>query len=246
MRKISLWGKHHPWSARIIIIVSTFIISAIAFYLGENTRNNGYTMSSYLFVIICVFYFSTLLAYPNRRKSNTQLKSASHYGYRKYSDFILAACSFGIFFYAGNDPSKLANLPRGLYAASPLAGIKDPVPYKSLPAFYKSLRDENGKLLKWKERRKLLKQQLKGIKHSDEMSQGAKVLLTILCVLVAIGLLYLVAALACSLSCNGSGAAAVLVAIGGTALIVFLFVLAMRGIHRSRTQHKKIAFDPSS
>jgi hypothetical protein len=51
-----------------------------------------------------------------------------------------------------------------------------------------------------------------------------------LSVVVAIGLIYLVAALACSLSCNGSDAAALIVGIGGAALVAFLLIIAIRAI----------------
>ena len=48
--------------------------------------------------------------------------------------------------------------------------------------------------------------------------------------IVAVGLLSLVASIACSLSCNGLDAAAVLVGIGGTALVVWLLMFVIRRI----------------
>ncbi|MGH2564923.1 MAG: hypothetical protein ACRDE5_10435, partial [Ginsengibacter sp.] len=103
--------------------------------------------------------------------------------------------------------------------------------YKSFSEFSASMKDKDGNQLKWKERRKLLKEQVREIKKSNELSKGDKIFLTILSVIIASGLLILVASLACNLSCNGSGAAAVAVGLGGAALIFFLFTLAMRGIH---------------
>jgi hypothetical protein len=41
-----------------------------------------------------------------------------------------------------------------------------------------------------------------------------------------------VAALSCSLSCSGQAGASALVAIFGTALVIFLLVLAIRGINK--------------
>lgn len=92
------------------------------------------------------------------------------------------------------------------------------------------MKDANGKQLSWKERKKLLKAQVRAIKKADDLSNGAKVALIFLSALVALGLLFLVAALACDLSCSGSGAAAVLVGLAGTALIALLLVVVIRAI----------------
>ena len=77
------------------------------------------------------------------------------------------------------------------------------------------------------------------------MSNGAKVGLIILCVLAAIGLLYGVAALACSLSCGGSEGAATLVMIGGVGVIAFLLVIAIRAITKKNNKPKKTEPDPA-
>ena len=57
-----------------------------------------------------------------------------------------------------------------------------------------------------------------------------------LAVVLGAGALFLVAALSCEIACAGSGAAALAVALLGTAAVVFLFVRAMRGIWRKPTK----------
>ena len=79
-------------------------------------------------------------------------------------------------------------------------------------------------------KKKLLKEQLRAIKKSGEISKGGKVALIILSVIVALGLLYLVAALACNISCSGSEGGAIILAVGGTALVIFLLVITLRAI----------------
>jgi hypothetical protein len=111
--------------------------------------------------------------------------------------------------------------------------------YKSIREFSASIRDKEGKLLKWKERKNLLKEQVRSIKKADTLSEGGKAGLIVLSVLVAIGLLALVAGLACNLSCNGSEGAAALVGIGGTALIIFLLFLVIKGIKKNRKVSEK-------
>jgi pilus assembly protein TadC len=111
--------------------------------------------------------------------------------------------------------------------------------YKSLEDFRKSLKDENGKPLKLKERKKLLKQQIKAIKKDKTISDGGKIGLIILCALLALVLAYGVAALSCSLSCSGSEGAAVFVAILGLAGIALLTFFLIRGIVRKSRKEKE-------
>ena len=84
--------------------------------------------------------------------------------------------------------------------------------------------------LKWKKKNRLLKNQVRAIKKSDELLKGAQIVLIILSVIVALGLLGLVAALACNLSCGGSDAIAILAGLGGTALVTFLLIITIKAI----------------
>jgi len=61
---------------------------------------------------------------------------------------------------------------------------------------------------------------------------AGKALLIALTIIGAVGLLYLVAALACTLACNGSDAAAVIVAILGAAAVIWLTVVIIQRISR--------------
>lgn len=83
-----------------------------------------------------------------------------------------------------------------------------------------------------------MKEQIKSIKKDKDLSKGAKTALIILSVLVAAGLFYIVLGLSCSLSCGGSDAAAVIVLLGGTALTIFLLVLAIRAITGKKKKKK--------
>ena len=87
-------------------------------------------------------------------------------------------------------------------------------------------------------KKKILKEQIREIKKANDLSEGTKVLLIILSIVVAIGLLFLVAALACNLSCSGSDAVAVIVGIGGLALIIFLLIIAIRAITGKKKKGK--------
>lgn len=77
------------------------------------------------------------------------------------------------------------------------------------------------------------------------MSDGAKAGLIILSVLLAIGLLYAVAALACNISCDGSEAG-VVVMIGGAAVTVFLLIVAIRAKPGKKKAPKKMEINPDN
>lgn len=78
--------------------------------------------------------------------------------------------------------------------------------FKSIEAFKASLKNKGGKTLRWSERRKLLKTQLKEIRKSDDLPVAAKIALTIACVLVVVGISTLVAAQPTTLPAAGQNA----------------------------------------
>ena len=84
--------------------------------------------------------------------------------------------------------------------------------------------------LSQKEKLKMIKDQVRTVKQNKDTTKGEKTALIILSVLIAIGLLLGLAALSCSISCGGSEALAIIVALAGTFLIVFLLVRIIKRI----------------
>jgi hypothetical protein len=60
----------------------------------------------------------------------------------------------------------------------------------------------------------------------------------ILAIVLALGLLYLVGAAACSLSCNGNDAAAILVGLFGTAAIIIGLIFFIKGLQKKQNSEK--------
>jgi hypothetical protein len=233
MKKISTWAKNYQWPARIIIILSFGLLNIAAIVTGMLLDNLAVTLPPAVLTLAIAVYFTSILFYPHKHKK-TKLTPALFYIQQKTCDVILAAATFFIIVCISNDRFRSLQYFPSLQAATTSkpsqptdSSIKT---YKSIAAFSASLKDENGKSLKWKEKKKLLKEQVRAIKKSKGTSKGDKVGLIILSVVVAIGLIYLVAALACSLSCNGSDAAALIVGIGGAALVAFLLIITIRAI----------------
>ena len=238
MKKISYWAKAHKTQARIIIIITFLILNGLAFFTGYLFRQIGIGfLPGFLFVSF-LLYFMAFVAYPSKNKKGTRFSPSSFYVIQKSCDFVLVASTFCMYMYVSNCPGSLNKLyPQA--KAFVFTHPKDSVTknYKNLNDFTLSLKDKAGKWLKWKERKKLLKEQVREIKKDNNLSPGQKTLLIILSVIAALGLFILVLALSCNLSCSGSDAAAAIVGIGGTALIIFLFIIVLRSIngkHRKR------------
>ncbi len=240
MKKISQWGRRNPWTTRLIIAVCMTVLSLMVMTLGYQLNDAGIDIPKWVYYSILGIFLGTFICYPYYDRYR-KFTASSFYIRRKLCDGILAFSSLGLVLYMSDHPGNLFRYLSNAKAATPVENrIRNndlPKP-KNLVEFYKSLKDENNKLLKWKERRKLLKEQVRSIRHDEGMSNGAKVLLTILCVLVALGLIGLVLALACDLSCNGSAGAAIVVGIGGLALVIFLAVIAIRAINGSKRRKK--------
>ncbi|MDX1938599.1 MAG: hypothetical protein SFU21_15875 [Flavihumibacter sp.] len=241
MKSISIWARHNKWQARFAITISWILLTLIGLYLGLVIREFNFMLPMSVLVSSIVAFLMTFLLYP--LKYQRKEKKSSFYAWQKNSDFVVATASFIMIIYIANKPETLlSGYQSGLAAVT--SEISFPIDsahrtYMSIKDFNSSMKDADGKLLKWKERKKLLKSQIKAIRKADDMSKSKKTALIILSVIVAMGLLLLVSSAACTLSCNGSGAAALIVGIGGTALVVWLLIVVIRRI-KSKTQKKQI------
>lgn len=234
MKKISVWAKDHKWSARFIIVASFIILNILGGVTGVLLSSLGISIPAAVMLFFACAYSAGFIAYPSRSLKGTKLNVPAFYIRQKSCDLLLIGSTFCMIVYLGNHPDRLFQYGSTLNAAtaSSTSLPKDSTvkTYKSIAAFSASMKDENGKPLKWKERKKLLKEQVRAIKNADEPSKGGKIALIILSVLAALLLIYIVAALACTLSCGGSDVLAVIVGVGGTALIAWLLIVVIRSI----------------
>ena len=238
MRNISVWAKQHPWHARIIIVISFLLLGTIGILSGHMLGNLGVSLPLLFLLCFAAVYAFAFISYPRKKE-----KGMAYYRKQKTCDLLLAGSTFFMILFLGNHPERVFRYP------SPFSAAMASIPvnpgdsmqhsYKPISVFAKSMKGEDGKLLKWKERKKLLKEQVNAIKKSGGMSQKAQTGLIILSVIVALGLLALVGALACNISCNGSEVAAVIVGVGGAALIIFLLILVIRKLSGKRKKEIK-------
>jgi len=233
MRTISAWAHRHNSQARFIIIISWILLTFLGMYIGSTLKELETILPMQVFSISVILFLVSFVVYPlgvrGRMKKNS-------YFFRKSCDFVVGASSFIMVVCAANQPSIFLDSYQSIYAALHSRSVvpKDSArrTYQTINEFSASMKDKEGKMLKWKERKKLLKAQVKGIRKSSDTTKGEKTALIILSAIVALGLLALVASAACSLSCNGSDAAAILVGVGGTALVIWLLIVVIRKIRQ--------------
>lgn len=243
MKKISLWAKNNKWQARFLIFGIYLLLNLLGIATGRMLNDLQISVSGNAFLFFVLLFLAGMFAYP--LKSNWKNTGISFYTRQKSCDFLLAASTFCMIIYIGNNyPHLISNHSAGYSAVH--ASVSFPVDsmktsYEKMAAFSQKIKGENNKQLSWKEKKKLLKKQVKEIKASNEISPTGKIFLITLSALVALGLLSLLAYLSCSLSCGGAEGLAIAVAILGTGLIVFLLARIIRSINRKTDKVKPAA-----
>ncbi|MBO9683200.1 MAG: hypothetical protein J7502_11125 [Flavisolibacter sp.] len=231
MRKLSFWAKHHPVPARIFIIISRIFLFFIACFLGKQLAAFGIGLSPlWIYFFIGVFFIAGA-TYPQKRSSSNYLK-------RKLYDLVIAGCGFFITL------SFVVQLDSPFYATAQAAVPVNPSPYKYAEAKILLKQFKNGEKTKFtgKEKRIIRKEfnyqllQYGKAKITGNKADAEQAILIFLACIAAVGLLYLVAALACTLSCNGSDAAAVIVGILGLAGVIWGLIALIRAINRKKTK----------
>jgi len=248
MKEISLWARSHKWKARISIVLILILLNCLGFVTGHLLRQLDILLSTIFLMSLIGVYLSAICLYPTKHEKGTRFSRQQFYIRQKTCDIVLAASAFGMAIFFGNQPEKIFTAS-SLQATviNPSTSKKDSATgFKTIKEFSASMKDANGKYLKWKERRKLLRDQLRNIKEAKGLSAADRAVLTVLCIAAALLLSYLIAGLSCELSCSGADAAALMVLLGGSALVIFLSVLAFRAIYKGKRKQGKGTVSPEA
>ena len=229
MKKISIWAFLHKWPARIIIIVAHFVLIAIALFLGDLIKTSGIRIPSEVIYGLAGLFILLFITYPVK---NDKPKYRNFYKSRKTADFALVSISFLLLLSFGNhyhlDKNRSPFHFNHAYATELNPG-KTPLEARTIEP---SPKKKSSFFTNWK---KKLKENIRTIRREyKDATPAERTALIILAVVAALALLYLVAALACNLSCAGSDGAAIVVAVLGTALIIFLLVRVIKRIKRGK------------
>lgn len=230
MKKISLWAKHHSTLAIASIIIIKILLTAIAWYIGSSLIE----MNIRIPFIVCIIALTGLVTgaymYPSRHHS-TLLKN-KFYTRQKNCDLVVALCSFIMI---GTLVNTNSVFPFSVSARASTPAISNP---PTAADILSSLEYRDKKSLSKKEKR-ILKQEFKKqlkvyatAKATGKKEAANKALLIILTIVAAVGLLYVVAALACGLACSGAEGAAIALVLLGTIAIIWGTVAIIRTINR--------------
>jgi hypothetical protein len=216
MRKISCLASRHVALSRFLIIVLIYpLLNLAGWILGIWMNAAGMQLEEGGWSLFSIFFLILLISYPVNKKS---------FALRKVSDLLLALCSFGFMTMTGMTigEERSTRTISSVHATSLEA--KDPEPRKTV--------------LKKKGFLKKFVEKISGIfKKSDTVG---KILLVILILAAAVGLTYLLAALACSIACAGAEGLAYVVFFGGLIGIVVLTFHFIRKVARPKPTKNEI------
>ncbi len=222
---ISFWAAMNPWKTRFMFAGTQIALGTVGFMLGVKLADNGVHFSALSWdLLLGSFLFSSLL-YPTKNGSINFFKHT--YLRQKAFDLALAISGFMLMVNTGNDPGTRASFVRMVNFKGHeqqnvnILNNQNPAP---------------SQLLYHQSDRQLQNEQT--VVPKKERSKGDNILLTTLAVLGALVLGFIVAAAACSLSCNGMEGLAVLTGIGGGVLVVVLAIWAIKSIWNPKQRNR--------
>lgn len=240
MRKLSFWAKENPWKARITIILSHVVLICLGLFIGKSLLGMNIHFSTSLLYLFALGFIITALLYPSK-KTRKHTSGESFYRRQKTCDLLLATTTFFMVIGLGNKNT----IP--VFSFQPVAAsvVSSPVSKKpSAAEILASMQYRDKSMLSNSEKRILkreFKVQLKNYavaKVTGNKADGDKAALILLAIIGAVGLLYLVAALACGVACNGSDGAAIVILLLGTALVVWALIAVIHAInHRGKKKN---------
>ena len=242
--RLSFWAKNHRPAAIAIIAAAKIALGATGFYFGIWAALEGIAVPVETKWLLAAIAISLIGAYPARHLKK-RLGRAAFYRRQKRVDFGLALFGFVFLFFAGNLAPGWVNAPQitptstdkvsSAFSSLEKKDATTAAEFSAKPTVKKS---KTGFVKRWLIAKAKVRAEkaIKRLAHVAEDSDGAvKVLLSFLLVLAALGVAYLVAALACTLSCNGQEGAAALVAILGAVGIVLGLIFGFRAIWNGKS-----------
>jgi hypothetical protein len=236
MYKISQWASVHAWPARILISCAFVLITALGLFTGDLLQAFQLTIPLLFFYAAVVLFLAVFLIYPGKTLRH---RFRNVYWYRKTCDCILLLTTFFFLICIGNRPAHLLQPVQPVAAAVPhdTATIINPGAGKEKTSILPLHKKASKRALK----QTLIKKIKQLRKAYKDTPKGEKIAFIILSVIIALALLYVVAALSCSIACSGADGLALLVLVLGAGIIVFFLVRVIRRITKGPRQKRERA-----
>ncbi len=227
MKTISRWAKNHVPEARVLLVFLKINLGLLAIYLGLLITDTGsFTPGWFLYIIAALAAYS-FYSYPNRQHTQQNF-----YRKQKTRDFLLGLCAFCMLAGITN------RLDRPLPQSGTIANASSIMHIGNAAQIITSLKHRDKKTLSRKEKKILKKEFFQQVKDytmasllNDKAAKG-EAWKIILVIIAALGLSFLLAGLACSLSCSGAEGAAVVIALLGLTGIIWGSVALIKRIQR--------------
>lgn len=231
MKSISKWAANHKALARIYIVAIYFLLNLVGIFTGDLFHSMGIIFNSLFLFIALTISITGLIFYPSKRNKyfikNFYLK-------QKIADCLLVSATFLFIVYTGN---SFSNFQRNASASSAFGFVNISSPAAELVPGNGYKKEPH---LSKKQLRKNIRSIVKDIrKKYKESTNTEKTIYIILAVLAAAALGYLLAGLACSISCSGSEALAYVVFFVGLGAIVFGLVKLIQRISRGKPNREE-------
>jgi hypothetical protein len=211
MKSISTWARDHKWASRFIIVIVIYpLLNITGLLFGGMLSLEEIELNASWYYLLSIPVFILLSTYPHKNK---------HYSYRRRKswDAMLALSCFCFITVTGNQFNTSTS------------GIT--------PAH--ALKSTSALTIQKKEKKTFKKIIRKLHKHYREASDAGKVLLIVLTIVGAFLLVYLLAALSCSIACSGYEAFGYLIFTLGLGGIVFGTIRAIQSITGKRKKKKQ-------
>lgn len=242
---IAHWAARNVRMTRFLLVLAHALLSVLAYKMGYWLWDLNISLPTGMLWLTMAFSLFIFFVYPSKSVSSYRFTKKANFVFRKTLDGLLTVCTFLMILQQSNQAAELGNIP---FLNSLESSIQASFPSKiksDESEIRKGLRVKKRGFLhsffKWKERKNVLENKFRNrVKNSRTPSNGEKILFTILGVVGAIFLFYLVAFAACSLSCNGAETAGTIVAIVGVAGILFLFFLLMKHLYRKKPEETTV------
>lgn len=240
MRKLTAWASLNHSLARWIITLANISLFVLMMQTAGYAQQHWPDISPVL-LTASIFIFAIASFLLHRFKVVKKISSSTVKGYvlvrAKYFAVLFGSLLmvFSYYYFNQHIPSHTGQV---VYSIEPAGSVKPVKPVRENYSDESLFLHDLSKYYKTLSRKELVKEYryYRQLQKEDPSTAGT-VGLIILTILGALVLAYVVAALACSISCGGSEALAVVVAIIGLAAVVLGAIWLIRKIVRKRRRN---------
>jgi len=231
MQKIYNWAKENARLSQAIITLLHFAIIAIGFEIGIRLAVLGAEMGDWAYFLPAAAIAAVFLGYPARKK----LKALPLSDRRKYLTIggqIILASGLLLSVHTSNNIANAPNPYAQTIALQQRAPIHD----------YQIFKSQGKKTSKWKQAVRSWIIARKAAQAEKSGNTGKIIAIIALFTLLSGALTLALIALSCGLACNGYGALALLLALGGSAGIVALTALGLKWAFPDKTFWERLLY----